>query len=93
MKDCASKPWHTKESVSLGLSRGTYRNWRDTSMINAVEAVTKNEVSIRQAAELYRVPKSTLSDKVSSKVALSAKSGPPAYLFVEEEEELTSFLV
>ena len=50
-------------------------------------------VSLRRAADMYRVPKSTLYDHVSGKVAFGARSGPDPYLTTEEEEELCSFLI
>ena len=55
-------------------------------------AVRRGE-TIRRAAELYNIPRSTLSDKVLGKVPLKARSGPPTYLSTDEEEELTSFLL
>ena len=61
-------------------------------MLNAVVAVDKG-LPLRQAAEMYRVPKSTLHDHVSGKVAYGARPGPDPYLSVEEEEELASFLL
>jgi transposase len=62
-------------------------------MKQAVEAIEKRETSVRKAAELYGVPRSTLHDKVSGKTAEDARSGPQSYLSLEEEEELTSFLL
>ena len=62
-------------------------------MKQAVEAVEKGTVSVRKAAELYNVPRSTLHDKASGKTAEDARSGPQPYLSPEEEEELTSFLL
>lgn len=59
-------------------------------MLNSLVAVNKG-LPLRQAAEMYRVPKSTLHDHVSGKVAYGAKPGPDPYLSVEEEEELASF--
>ena len=61
-------------------------------MKQAVQAVEKGTVSVRKAAELYNVPRSTLHDKASGKTAEDARSGPQPYLSPEEEEELTSFL-
>ena len=61
-------------------------------MLNAVVAVDKG-LPLRQAAEMYRVPKSTLHDHVSGKVSYGARPGPDPYLSVEEEEELASFLL
>ena len=40
---------------------GKYRNWDEVSTANAVEAVRRGE-SVCRAAELYSVPRSTLSD-------------------------------
>lgn len=61
-------------------------------MKQAVEAVEKGE-SVRKAAELYNVPRSTLHDRLSGKTAEDARSGLQPYLSPEEEEELTSFLL
>ena len=81
-------PTTKKESV-----RGPYRyEWNDESMNNAMYACEKGE-SVRRAAAMYGVPKSTLHDHVSGKVLVGAKSGHDPYLTVEEEEELASFLV
>ncbi len=72
--------------------RGTYRGWEDTNLLNAVTAVDQG-LSLRQAAEIYRVPKSTLHDHVSGKIAFGSRPGPDPYLSTEEEEELASFLL
>jgi len=50
-------------------------------------AVEKGE-SVRRAAEMFNVPKSTLHDHVTGKVMFGARSGPDPYLSMEEEEEL-----
>ena len=42
---------------------------------------------------MYGIPRSTLHDHVSGKVAYGAKCGPDPYLDLEEEEELASFLI
>ena len=90
IKDCHSKPWQS--DTALNFPRGKYRNWNEIGMNNAVKAVRQG-TSVRRAAELFNVPKSTLSDKVLGKVPMRARSGPPSYLTIEEEEELTSFLL
>ena len=51
---------------------------------------TEGSLNVRRAALQYDVPKSTLHDRVTGKVA---KVGAPHYLDDEEEEELTKFLV
>ena len=58
-------------------------------MLNAVVAVDKG-LPLRQAAEMYQVPKLTLHDHVLGKVAYGTRPGPEPYLLVEEEEELAS---
>ena len=47
---------------------------------------------IRQACEIFSVPKSSLHDRVSGKVDCKARSGPTSYLSFKEEE-LASFLI
>ena len=61
-------------------------------MKNGMLAVEKG-ISLRQAAEMYQIPKSTLFEHVTGKVKFGARSGPDPYLSVEEEEELVNFLV
>lgn len=93
VKDLSIKSWQgTTRANSCVFHGGKYRNWDEVSMAHAVEAVRQGE-AVRRAAELYNVPRSTLSDKVLCKVPLKARSGPPSYLSTEEEEELTSFFL
>ena len=75
------------------LIRGPYRyEWDNESMNNAMYACEKGE-SVRRAAAMYGVPKSTLYDHVSGKILMGAKSGRDPYLTIKEEEELASFLM
>ena len=69
-----------------------YGLWKPENMEKGVAAVEKG-MSIRLAAELHGIPKSTLYDHVSGRVELYAKAGPSPYLTAEEEEELANFLV
>ena len=61
---------------------------------NALYACEKGE-SVRRAAVMYGVPKSTLHvhDHMSGKVLVGAKPGCDPYLTVKVEEELASFMV
>ena len=70
----------------------TYRMWDDIPLQTAVAAVDKG-MPYRQAAEMYGVPKSTVHDHLSGKIALGARPGLDPYLSIEEEEELASFLI
>ena len=61
-------------------------------MMRAIEAVQKNECTIREASEIYRVPKSTLHAGISGKVIHGTCSGPERYLTDIEESSLVKFL-
>ena len=70
----------------------SYRLWDELSMQKAAVAV-EDGMSLRKAAEMFQVPKSTLYDRVTGKVKFGARSGPDPYLTNEEEEELLNFLL
>lgn len=69
-----------------------FKQWSEDDLKLAAKAVSDGW-TIRRAAEEFRVPKSTLYDRVSGRVAFGTKSGPPWYLTDGEEKELTNFLV
>ena len=68
-----------------------YKEWTAESLHHAIEAVGR-EVSIRSAAVMYGVPRSTLGEHAGGRRLPGGRSGDP-YLNLEEEEELVSFLV
>ena len=86
-----SKP--TTYAHSYGLPRVPYKQWDSESMEMAVAIVERGETSVRRAAEIYNVPRSTLHDRVSGKIRIDSKPGKKPYLSVEEEEELVSFFL
>ena len=61
-------------------------------MEKAVKAV-HHGISLRKASLMYNVPRSTLYDRATGRVAMDSKPGRRPYLTVEEEEELVSFLL
>ena len=69
-----------------------YKEYQD-QLVRAYEAVRDGHLSICHAAQEYSVPKSTLADRVSGRVALVCHSGPDRYLSDHEEEELVSFIL
>ena len=71
---------------------GPRRNWTDDAMQKAVTAVEQEGISLRQAAEMYGIPRSTLHDHITGRIELGALPGPKPYL-TKEEEELVSFLI
>ena len=68
-----------------------YKDWRDSQLDRACDAVVKQSLFIRRAAEQFAVPRSTLHDRVSGRVSCGSRSGPPKYLS-SEEEEMCQFL-
>ena len=65
-----------------------YKQWNDTHMEKAVDAVRNQGLTVCRAAEKYCIPKSTLHNRLSERVQIGACSGPPKYLTDEEENEL-----
>ena len=61
-------------------------------MVRANKAVQQGELSVRQAAEEYGVPRTTLQDKVAGSYHVDTQSGRPL-LTANEEMSLADFLV
>lgn len=78
---------------SASVYRGEYKQWSEERMALAVDAVMKDGISVRRAAEEYDVPKSTLGDRISGRILPGAVSGPGKYLSDQEEDELVCFLL
>lgn len=81
-----------REIVSLHHRPSHYKNWSENNIHKAYQAHL-NGISLRMAAELYGVPRSTLADRASGKVPFGARSGPSTYLTDVEEVEFVNFLV
>ena len=62
-------------------------------MQQAMDVVRDGSCTIREAAVMYEVPKPTLGDRISGRVQMGAKSGPPTYLTPHEERQLVDFLI
>ena len=72
----------------------TYGQWNTCSLEKALSELDRGTItSIRRASLMYGIPRSTLHDHYSGKVKLYAKPGPNPYLNLEEEEELSTFLI
>lgn len=69
-----------------------WRNY-ETRLQGAVRSVHDHGMPLRRAAEEYSIPKSTLHDHVSGRVALHAHRGRNKHLDSFEEESLASFLI
>ena len=60
------------------------KQWSNRSMEAALKAV-QDGIRVNNAAELHGVPKTTLKDRVSGRVARGSKSSPKSYLTSQEE--------
>ena len=60
-------------------------------MLSAMAAI-KNGMSVTRAATTHGVPRTTLHDRISGRVAHGTKSGPPPYLSPHEEKEFSIFI-
>ena len=69
-----------------------YKRWNEEQMSRALDAVAAEGLSVRRAALMYGVPKSTLGDRVSGRVLCGSTCGRGKYLTDEEEEELLTFI-
>ena len=61
-------------------------------MEKAIKAVHKGTLSVRWAAKVYGIPKSTLHDRILGKFTQGTYSGPEPYLTLTEETNLVQFL-
>ena len=69
-----------------------YKSWKAENMVTAIAAVQSNKCTVREASEIYQVPKSTLYNRISGKVIHGSHSGPERYLTDTEENSLVKFL-
>ncbi|KAJ8036481.1 hypothetical protein HOLleu_20471 [Holothuria leucospilota] len=70
-----------------------YRKYTQATLELAFAKIKNGEMTLRQAARLYSVPKSTLNDKLKGRVQLRAKSGPMTNISNAEEDRLESWLL
>ncbi|XP_030834211.1 uncharacterized protein LOC105440922 [Strongylocentrotus purpuratus] len=70
-----------------------FKNWKQEDVNNALRRVDLGELSIREAATEYGVPKSTLHDKLSHKSPFVSKQGPKPYLTRAEEEVICTWAI
>ena len=70
-----------------------YKTWTYETMSKAINAVVQEGMTVRRAATVYAVPKSTLADRVSGRIIHGSSSGVSKFLTDEEEEELVAFIL
>ena len=69
-------------------SKGIYCKYDRQTIKNAVDAVRTGAMTLRQAAGTFNVPKSTINDRLLSKVSMDAKPGRPPVVPMEVEEKV-----
>lgn len=62
-------------------------------MREAIGAISSQDMSISKAAEVYGIPRSTLTDHVHGHVLPGSKSGAPTLLSLSDEQNLVEFLL
>ena len=86
----ASKPIVTSGVQKPKVKR---KQWTEIQMLAAISSIQNDGLSGNRAADLQRVPRSTLKDRLSGRVIHGTKSGPKIYLSVDEENELEKYLL
>ena len=89
LRESKNRHFHTPPTAKPQARYGRYKLWTEEQMGKALEAVEERGIPLAQAAAEYSVPKSTLGDRVCSRVKPGAKSGPVNI----EEKELSYFLL
>ena len=71
----------------------TRKQWSNEQMLAAIDSAVQDGLSANRAADLHRVPRSTLKDRLSGRVKHGVKPGPRPYLSAEEESDLSKYLL
>ena len=68
-----------------------YNAWDENNLLLAVQYVSDGH-SLREAAEVFRVPKSTLYDRVNRNAAHPGKRGGKPHLSEKDENDLCGYV-
>ena len=68
------------------------KQWTETQMIKAIEAVKSRKSGVNRAARDHGIPATTLKDRLSGRVKENCHPGPSRYLTENEENELSTFV-
>ena len=69
------------------------RQWTDDGMVRAMNSVQSGILGVNEAAREYKIPPTTLKDRLSGRVIHGTNMGAKPYLSHEEERELVEFLL
>lgn len=73
------------------IGRKKKKKWTEEAMERALIEVKSGRCTVRQAAKEFGVPKSSLGDRVSGRVAPGSRSGPAQLITSTDEELLVEF--
>ncbi|XP_010730108.2 uncharacterized protein si:rp71-1d10.8 [Larimichthys crocea] len=73
------------------IGRRKKKKWTEEAMERALIEVKSGRCTVRQAAKEFGVPKSSLGDRVSGRVAPGSRSGPAQLITSADEELLVEF--
>lgn len=73
------------------IGRKKKKKWTEEAMERALIEVKSGRCTVRQAAKEFAVPKSSLGDRVSGRVAPGSRSGPAQLITSADEELLVEF--
>lgn len=77
---------------SFKMSQISKRGYTEESLKEAIQESKEKKLSIRKISEIYRIPRSTLQDKLTGKLPEGvAKSGPSTVLTAAEEERIVDW--
>jgi len=91
----AKKRKQAKKKASV---HGTYekkkrKQWSEESMVRALEEAAKGKLPISRISVKYKVPCTTLKDRIKGRVKHGTNPGPRPYLNEDEEEHLANHLI
>jgi len=69
------------------------KQWTETQMRSAIDAIKKGQLSVLRGAVQYDVPRTTLHDRISRRVVNGTNPGAKPYLNKAEEKELSEIIV
>jgi len=82
----------TRTSRRPTAKHGRTCKWKEEDMISAISLIKSvPSTSVRKAATMFSVPRSTLRNRLSGRVAIGAKPGHKPLLYAALEEKLIDY--
>ena len=92
-KKVHGRPRSNSAPATISLNVKKRKQWTNEVMQAAVDAVREDHMPVLRASQLYKIPKTTLHDRISGKVLHGSKPGPKPYFSPTEEREMANFLI